>query len=1265
MKTHLQLIGFVLLSTLVACGDGEVDKDTDTNVDGNAGTVVVSPQQATVPVGGSFAFSAKVDGVHSAWITWSVEGGDENGTISAAGIYTAPDRIGSYTITATNAANPAKKGSASVTVVPAVSAVTVSIAPLQVTLDQGATTTLVATVSGTRENDVTWSVEGGEANGAVTTDGVYTAPHRAGTYMVLATSIVDPSKSASALITVRDVEVELDPTTATVSTAGTTTFSATVSGTVGSAAVTWSVLEGAVGGSITDTGVYTAPITGGTYTVVATSVADPSKEATAQVTVIEVVVDVSPSMVTLDQGDSTTLFADVTGTTETEVVWWVEGGDVNGTVTPAGVYTAPAKAGTYTVLAISAADPSKSGFSLITVRDVQVQLDRTTATVSTAGSTTFSATVTGTVASSAVTWSVLEGATGGSITSSGVYTAPTTGGTYKVVATSVADPSKEATASVTVVPVVVEVSPSTITLDQGATTTIVATVSGTQATDVSWSVDGGDTNGTITTAGVYTAPAKAGTYTVRATSVADASKSASSLVTVRDVEVQLDRTTASVSTAGSTTFSATVTGTTASSAVTWSVQEGATGGSITAAGVYTAPTTGGTYTVVATSVADPSKKASASVTVVAVVVAVSPSTITLDQGATTTLVATVSGTPETDVTWSVDGGGTNGAITTAGVYTAPAIAGTFTVRATSTADATKSGTATVTVRDVQVQLDRTTATVSTAGTTTFSATVTGTTASSAVTWSVQEGATGGSITAAGVYTAPTTGGTYSVVATSVADPSKKATASVTVVAVVVAVSPSTITLDQGATTTLVATVSGTQATDVTWSVDGGGTNGAITTAGIYTAPAKAGTYTVRATSTADATKSGTATVTVRDVQVQLDRTTATVSTAGTTSFSATVTGTVASSAVTWSVQEGATGGSITSAGVYTAPTTGGTFTVVATSVADPSKKASASVTVVPVVVAVNPSTITLDQGASTTLTATVSGTPEIDVTWSVDGVGNNGTVTTAGFYTAPAKAGTYTVRATSTADASKSGTATVTVRDVGVQITPTTITLRQGESFTFTATVTGTIDTAVSWSAIGGSIDGSGTFTAPTAPGTYTVVATSAADGSKIAQATVTVPVAAKLGYVDPPATGWRFVKNTAESTTTRLVLDLEGPAGEAGYGVDATLSTVPTRARWAKVSNSDTEHVANRAYDLGSGPPLMKGLPQGGSLLVGVFQKGTSGPAVSYAGALVSVALELEVDPSVASGTTVPFTVVKAHALDATAGLTPITVAVGALVAE
>ena len=62
--------------------------------------------------------------------------------------------------------------------------------------------------------------------------------------------------------------------------------------------------------------------------------------------------------------------------------------------------------------------------------------------------------------------------------------------------------------------------------------------------------------------------------------------------------------------------------------------------------------------------------------------------------------ATVTGTTNTAVTWSISSGGTTDTISTTGLYTAPTSApsGAVTVKATSQADATKSNTATVNIK---------------------------------------------------------------------------------------------------------------------------------------------------------------------------------------------------------------------------------------------------------------------------------------------------------------------------------------------------------------------------------------------------------------------------------------------------------------------------------------------------------------------------------------------------------------------------------------
>lgn len=205
----------------------------------------------------------------------------------------------------------------------------------------------------------------------------------------------------------------------------------------------------------------------------------------------------------------------------------------------------------------------------------------------------------------------------------------------------------------------------------------------------------------------------------------------------------------------------------------------------------------------------------------AVNVAVTPSQVDVAPSATVAFAAVVTGTANTNVTWNVqevDGG----TVDAAGLYTAPGSAGTFHVVATSSADPTKQGAATVTVTapppppppppppGVAITIGPATGSVNACGTLQFTATVTGA-ADGTATWSVQEGVDGGTVSSSGLYTAPSGAGTYHVVATSAADPTKSAVAAVSVneVILAVAVSPSTITLSPGGTAQFTATVTNT------------------------------------------------------------------------------------------------------------------------------------------------------------------------------------------------------------------------------------------------------------------------------------------------------------------------------------------------------------------------------------------------------------------------------------------------------------------------
>lgn len=150
-------------------------------------------------------------------------------------------------------------------------------------------------------------------------------------------------------------------------------------------------------------------------------------------------------------------------------------------------------------------------------------------------------------------------------------------------------------------------------------------------------------------------------------------------------------------------------------------------------------------------------------------VTVTPSSAKLNKGASQAFSANVSGVTDQSVFWSImgavpdSGDATHGFIDNAGVYIAPTSVpspATITVKATSGADATKSGTASLTIQagsKVSVTVSPANVSVPTFGSQQFTGTVIGN-ANTALTWEVN-GATGGSastgtVSVAGLFSAP-------------------------------------------------------------------------------------------------------------------------------------------------------------------------------------------------------------------------------------------------------------------------------------------------------------------------------------------------------------------------------------------------------------------------------------------------------------------------------------------------------------------------------
>lgn len=364
--------------------------------------------------------------------------------------------------------------------------------------------------------------------------------------------------------------------------------------------------------------------------------------------------------------------------------------------------------------------------------------------------------------------------------------------------------------------------------------------------------------------------------------------------------------------------------------------------------------------------------------------------------------------------------------------------------------------------------------------------------------------------------------------------------------VAVSISPATTTLTASQTQTFQATVSGSRNTAVTWSLSA--PVGTISSSGVYTAPSTISattTVTVQATSVAYPSKFAQATVTLTPppaVSITVNPGSVTLAASQTQQFTATVSGS-SNTGVTWSLS--AAVGSISTSGLYSAPATvsaSQTVTVTATAAADPTKTARAVITLnaTPVSITLSPASVTLAASQTQQFTASVSGSSNTAVNWSLSAA--VGSISTSGLYSAPATVTapqTVTATATSAADPTKTAMAIITLNPplVSITIGPGPVTLNDSQSQQFTATVTGSSNTGVTWS-LGtpvGTISSTGLYAAPANIGatqTITITATSAADVTKMASVTITLAPEIGLNWAASLSSGIAGY-NVYRSTTT------------------------------------------------------------------------------------------------------------------------------------
>jgi hypothetical protein len=276
------VLPFVL--PFIGCGGGGAPQSSP-----SSGVIVqLSATSVSLTPGAQQQFTAVVKGTSNTAVTWSVDGiaggNSTAGTVTSAGLYTAPSLPGSHTITITSVADPTK--SANATVVVAAIAVTPNTATVQI----NATQQFTVLVQGGANPTAIWSVDGivdGNATvGGIDTQGLYTAPAQAGSHTVVA-SITNPASSASATVSV--YSMALSPAGSLLAPATTQQFTAAIQGLTNTT-VNWSVDDVTGGnssvGTISSNGLYTAPFRIGAHTISAASVANPRATATTSLTVV-------------------------------------------------------------------------------------------------------------------------------------------------------------------------------------------------------------------------------------------------------------------------------------------------------------------------------------------------------------------------------------------------------------------------------------------------------------------------------------------------------------------------------------------------------------------------------------------------------------------------------------------------------------------------------------------------------------------------------------------------------------------------------------------------------------------------------------------------------------------------------------------------------------------------------------------------------------------------------------------------------------------
>lgn len=421
---------------------------------------------------------------------------------------------------------------------------------------------------------------------------------------------------------------------------------------------------------------------------------------------------------------------------------------------------------TVIVTAVSTSNSSVSTTSSITVTAVpviSVAVSPSTATVNVSQSAGFTATLQNDSQNKGVLWNLsgsgCSGTACGTLSNitatSATFNAPASvpsPASVMLSATAIADGTKTVFATITIgtpPPPAISVSivPPSGSVQVSKSSTFTASLQNdTQNKGVTWSLSGsgcsGSACGTLTvssaTVVIYNAPAvvpNPASVSLKATSVADTTKSATAIVTVTaappPISVSVSPTTASAQLSQSANFSAVVQNDPSNAGVSWALSGSGCSGNAcgilsnitTSTVVYTAPATApapNTVTLTAKSLADSTKSSASTITITVAVqpisVSVTPTTASVQVSNSTSVSSSVLNDPaNAGVTWTLSGSGCSGsscgtlsnATSSSVTYTGPAAVPnppSVSLTATSVTDTTKSASAAIAISSTSSKL---------------------------------------------------------------------------------------------------------------------------------------------------------------------------------------------------------------------------------------------------------------------------------------------------------------------------------------------------------------------------------------------------------------------------------------------------------------------------------------------------------------------------------------------------------------------------------